>query len=661
MSCSFTSLFESGTTFRVHTSSLYSPKWKVDETLGNIKAGKLSMSRGEVITVSKIGRGKYYILNGNHRVVEDILAGKTTVDVKLDQYTPDMNKTGGAYNDMMADAVPVVDHVSGRHITERTDLDAVKRVQPELDTIISGVQDFFRSCSKAFELTDVNDPFILDCLNKLMWNGIEIGEWTIRWTPAKYVQKGAAASVITDSKAIDLHCLRTGTRRLYLLLEKYRMNIGTVHVPPGYPQPSASWVDSANQVVAKVRAEAATSIKGLVAKVANPSLKFFLAHEIHHVDDYKHPWFSKSKMSMMGSQMKAHSKAEKEIRSSGNTRWSLAGKFRTRDITKPQDYADVVNRRADSLRHDAYNASSHEYNANVRAALPIALKQKTFSKALEAFKKAYISFNQIPPKLQRKAISRLYQAWAETHGKVNESVGGESANDFYKRLAGFDYGGKTVKEAVAYHVTLESNLPSVLRNGLVPSTPRVGEPLAVYLTPLKHKAKSMARQLTMSKRRGNYAVLQVDTSGLELFCDPKAVSEQGFYCLNKIDPSRVRHIETISVKDLSSQKAWSKYRNSDAFWENKVSENSFIQLFEGGIEGTKITPDESIKACGVRNRKTGEVIEDDFHYEAWETAWRRGWLKDIGERYPYFQDATLKEILDIQPGERGTPGAKTDR
>lgn len=738
-----------GNVFRVYTSCLYSPRWKIDDTLENLKAGNTSKSRGEVVTVSRIGRNRFYVLNGNHRVIEDILAGKTTVDVKLDQYTPDMNKTGGAYKGMVDDAVRLVDCVK---LTERKDLDAIKRVQPELDLIISGVQDFFRSCSKAFEATDVNDPIILDCANKLMWNGISVGDWSIKWTPAKYVQKGAAASVVTDSKAIDLHCLRIGTRRLYLLLEKYRMHAGTAY----NSTVSASWQDSALQALTKIRLEAATAIKGLVAKIASPSLKFFLAHEIHHVDDYKHPWFSKSKMNMTRDQIKAHSTAEKEIRSSKHTKWGLSGKFRTRDTTNPKDFADVVNRRADSMRHDVYNASSHEYNANVRASLPIALKQKTLQKAVEAFKKAYISFNQIPPKLQRKALSRLYQAWTDRHriteGKPQVSEGRKVTQKFLDAMSLQSRKGKYwLSPAGTLHPLKKNheddavgilNRPDLSGNNAYVNGANKGTSSPAsdilykkgWLRVINYGSDSfMANGKTCNEKQVGVLANCAMNNGIDYVLfdggnGPRCVWSSSYNkveeaapyvligCINRDFSVRSKRVPlgphttgdmmtTYSHEDLGLEDDFNwRYRPDTKtiyWWNPPVDEDytnevlayikrktgdvpakvvnldqagkqmqldahghdlnrpyveSFIQLFEGGIEGTKVTPDEAITACAVRNLKTGEIIEDDYHYEAWEAAWRKGWFKEVGERWPYFADASLKEILDIQPGERGTPG-----
>jgi GNAT superfamily N-acetyltransferase len=102
---------ENITTYSVNISSLFSPEWKIKETLSDIYQGKVSKTSGP-ITISKMGNGKYYIINGNHRVIESINRGEEKINVTIDKHIPDMNKTGGAYNNMLIDAVQVTSLVS---------------------------------------------------------------------------------------------------------------------------------------------------------------------------------------------------------------------------------------------------------------------------------------------------------------------------------------------------------------------------------------------------------------------------------------------------------------------------------------------------------------------------------------------------------------------
>jgi hypothetical protein len=96
--------------FKVALSSLYSPLWKVEDTLKDISDGRVSMNSG-VVKVSKLGNGRYFIIDGNHRVVEAIQRGEVSINVTLDEYIPDMNKTGGAYDTMVKSAIRVVEVV----------------------------------------------------------------------------------------------------------------------------------------------------------------------------------------------------------------------------------------------------------------------------------------------------------------------------------------------------------------------------------------------------------------------------------------------------------------------------------------------------------------------------------------------------------------------
>lgn len=95
----------------VDIGKLYSPEWKIKETLDDLRNNKPSMTGG-AIRVSKIGNGRLFVLDGNHRVVEAIKSGKTTIPVVFDNYIPDMTKTGGGYLDTIKSAVRIVDKVN---------------------------------------------------------------------------------------------------------------------------------------------------------------------------------------------------------------------------------------------------------------------------------------------------------------------------------------------------------------------------------------------------------------------------------------------------------------------------------------------------------------------------------------------------------------------
>lgn len=59
----------------VDIGKLYSPEWKIKETLDDLRNNRASMTSGAV-RVSKIGNDRLFVFDGNHRVVEAIKSGK---------------------------------------------------------------------------------------------------------------------------------------------------------------------------------------------------------------------------------------------------------------------------------------------------------------------------------------------------------------------------------------------------------------------------------------------------------------------------------------------------------------------------------------------------------------------------------------------------------
>jgi predicted double-glycine peptidase len=90
----------------VKLSQLWSPAWKIAETDADISAGKLSRTRAP-LRVSRMGRGRYFVMDGNHRAMEAIMAGAREYPAVLDQHIPDLLRTGGAYNSIVDSAVNV--------------------------------------------------------------------------------------------------------------------------------------------------------------------------------------------------------------------------------------------------------------------------------------------------------------------------------------------------------------------------------------------------------------------------------------------------------------------------------------------------------------------------------------------------------------------------
>jgi hypothetical protein len=90
----------------VKLSQLYSPRWKIDETRADIAAGRTSRTKAP-LRVTRMGRGKYFLMDGNHRVQEHLMAGGTSYSAFIDEHTPDLTRTGGAYDAVIATAVRV--------------------------------------------------------------------------------------------------------------------------------------------------------------------------------------------------------------------------------------------------------------------------------------------------------------------------------------------------------------------------------------------------------------------------------------------------------------------------------------------------------------------------------------------------------------------------
>lgn len=74
----------------------------------------------------------------------------------------------------------------------------------------------------------------------------------------------------------------------------------------------------------------------------------------------------------------------------------------------------------------------------------------------------------------------------------------------------------------------------------------------------------------------------------------------------------------------------------------------FFLLYENlSITGVKITPEESISSAAIRNKKTGELIEGDFHYDAQKIAWEKGWFpKSITSKFLN----GIRELTDEKDG-----------
>jgi hypothetical protein len=90
----------------LRVSQIYGWNPKLKETWDDIQKGNLSMSRGELPTVAKLGgkRNAYMITNGYHRIMEDTLNGKRVHQILVDPHVPALSNTEGwrhYFNDSM--------------------------------------------------------------------------------------------------------------------------------------------------------------------------------------------------------------------------------------------------------------------------------------------------------------------------------------------------------------------------------------------------------------------------------------------------------------------------------------------------------------------------------------------------------------------------------
>lgn len=97
----------------VKLSQLWSPAWKIADTDADISAGRLSRTKAP-LRISRMGRGRYFVLDGNHRAMEAIMAGAQEYPAVFDEHVPDLLRTGGAYNSVIESAVNVADAIHKR-------------------------------------------------------------------------------------------------------------------------------------------------------------------------------------------------------------------------------------------------------------------------------------------------------------------------------------------------------------------------------------------------------------------------------------------------------------------------------------------------------------------------------------------------------------------
>ncbi len=282
------------------------------------------------------------------------------------------------------------------NLFERHDHEGIEAIRREADLIVDGVVALLERAVKAFDATDTNDPEVLWALNTF-YNYVTVGDWEL-WLMPHYKKSGTGGRVLASvsGHTITFHCL-TRIKALMHLLQAYRFQ--TTDTTPEGREAS--------------RLEARKIVDGLIKKLHSPELQFILQHEIQHTFDMKSSWFVASKASQQRGEIGASDKAGREIKqkmaaTNGDLTIGLRT-GRTLNVTKPRDRAAYQDMLADRHRHAAYVQSSHERNANFRAASSIALARKRpWAETVKLFQKAYLTWFSLPPEMRKQAIRRLY-------------------------------------------------------------------------------------------------------------------------------------------------------------------------------------------------------------------------------------------------------------
>jgi hypothetical protein len=101
--------FAQSKTLMVPIGKLYSWSPKVEETIKDIKEGRISQSSGAVV-VSKLDSIKsgWFIVDGHHRAIEALLRGETSINCVQDPNVPFIERPAEAYASYVADMVQLI-------------------------------------------------------------------------------------------------------------------------------------------------------------------------------------------------------------------------------------------------------------------------------------------------------------------------------------------------------------------------------------------------------------------------------------------------------------------------------------------------------------------------------------------------------------------------
>ncbi len=95
---------------------VYGWRPKVEETIVDVREGRLSYHSGVPLRVSRLDspRGGFFIVDGHHRVVEAVRRGELTIRAIVDEHVPRIERTGGAHRTWVEQKVCVLSFAARR-------------------------------------------------------------------------------------------------------------------------------------------------------------------------------------------------------------------------------------------------------------------------------------------------------------------------------------------------------------------------------------------------------------------------------------------------------------------------------------------------------------------------------------------------------------------
>jgi hypothetical protein len=104
-------LEDAGKSFEVSLKKIYGWKPKVAEAVKEVISGETSRTEGTPL-VSRLDspKGAFFIIDGYHRIIEKAMSGGVSIVVTIDEFTPRIERTGGAHRNMLEDKIPILSY-----------------------------------------------------------------------------------------------------------------------------------------------------------------------------------------------------------------------------------------------------------------------------------------------------------------------------------------------------------------------------------------------------------------------------------------------------------------------------------------------------------------------------------------------------------------------